>query len=202
MGKQSRLSISSTTSAQWSTIQCDDSLGIKRRIAITGSATVSFTLIWNNKAIGKKTKIRLLQSLVFPTALYGCQSWAMKKTGRNSIEGLELLAYIRLLSISWTESRTDQYMLEQIGGDWRLLSHMYHLKLSYFRHVIWASWCRIRSADRHGLWQKLQRQEKNTITDGTQKLEWMTLTRAVTATRDRVSRRRLVHDVTASQRTD
>ena len=78
----------------------DDSLEIKIRIDIAGSATVSLAFIWKNKAIGKKTKILLMQSLVFPTVLYGCESWAMKKTDGNNIEGLELWAFIRLLRIS------------------------------------------------------------------------------------------------------
>ena len=40
--------------------QSDDSMDIKRRIAIVRSATVFLTSIWRNKAVGKKTKIRLL----------------------------------------------------------------------------------------------------------------------------------------------
>ena len=76
-------------------------------------------------------------SLVFPTALYGCESWAMKKADHKlvfptafmaashgqwrrliTIE-LKLWSYWpidrRLLLISWMEKRTNQYVLEKIG---------------------------------------------------------------------------------------
>ena len=52
---------------------CDDSRGIRRRLAIASSAAVSLGKIWQDKSIGLRTKLKLLRTLVFPIATYGCE---------------------------------------------------------------------------------------------------------------------------------
>lgn len=54
--------------------QCDDSPEIRRRIAIAKNATVSLLMIWKDKAVRTRTKVRLLWSLVF---LFQSQSMAV-----------------------------------------------------------------------------------------------------------------------------
>ena len=48
----------------------DDTKEIRRRIAIAKNATISLSKVWKDKSISKKTKIRLLRSIVFPIATY------------------------------------------------------------------------------------------------------------------------------------
>ena len=68
-----------------------------------------------NALISKRTKIRLLRALVFPIATYASECWAMKKNDRARVHSFEIWAYRRLLRVSWTEKRSNESILEEIG---------------------------------------------------------------------------------------
>ena len=46
--------------------------------------------------------------MVFPLAMYGCESWAIKKTEDQRIDGFELWCWRRLWRVSWTARRSNQ----------------------------------------------------------------------------------------------
>ena len=48
------------------------------------------------------TKVRLVKAMVFPVVMYGCESWAVKKAERQSIDAFELWCWTRLLRVPWT----------------------------------------------------------------------------------------------------
>ena len=93
----------------------NDSMEIKRRLAIAKNVTVALTKIWKDKNICLRTKKRLLTSLVFPIATYGAECWWLKQSERNRIDSFELWCYRRLLRISWTEKKTSEEVLQQIN---------------------------------------------------------------------------------------
>ena len=41
------------------------------------------TKIWKDKDVTKQPKMRLVNALVFPVAMYECESWAAKKKERK-----------------------------------------------------------------------------------------------------------------------
>ena len=42
-------------------------------------------------------KVRLVKAMVFPVAMYGCESWTIKKAERHRIDAFELWCWGRLL---------------------------------------------------------------------------------------------------------
>ena len=40
--------------------------------------------------------------MVFPVAMYGCESWTIKKAERQGIDAFELWCWRRLLRVPWT----------------------------------------------------------------------------------------------------
>jgi len=66
---------------------------------------VSLNKIWKHKSISRRTKTRLLRSLVIPIATYASECWVMKKNDRARIHVFEIWAYRSLLEVSWTEKR-------------------------------------------------------------------------------------------------
>jgi len=46
--------------------------------------------IWQNHGICISTKIRLMKALVWPVAMYGCESWTLKKDDENRISAFEM----------------------------------------------------------------------------------------------------------------
>ncbi len=56
---------------------------IKHWISLGHIAMLSMQQIWKSKDINLTTKCRLVQTIVFPISIYGCESWTVKKTDRR-----------------------------------------------------------------------------------------------------------------------
>ena len=70
--------------------------------------------------------------MVFPVAIYGCESWTIKKAEHQRIDAFELWCWRRLLRVSWTARRSNQSILKQISPEYSLEGLMLKLKLQYF----------------------------------------------------------------------
>ena len=66
----------------------------------------------------------------------GCESWTIKKAGRQRIDAFELWCWRRLLRIPWTARRSNQLILEGISPEYSLEGLMLKLKLQYFGHLM------------------------------------------------------------------
>ena len=92
--------------------------------------------ILRDSGISKNTKIRLIQTMVFPVVLYGCESWTLKKQDKKNLDSFELWTWRRLLGVSWTERRTNASILEEIKPKYSLEAMATKLKLAYFGHIM------------------------------------------------------------------
>ena len=81
-------------------------------------------------------KGRLVKAIVFPVVMYGCESWTVKKTERQRIDGFELWCWRRLLRVPWTARRSNQSILKEISPGCSLEGLMLKLKLQDFAHLI------------------------------------------------------------------
>ena len=82
------------------------------------------------------TKARLVQAMVFPVVMYGCESWTVKKAERRRIDAFELWCWRRLLRVLWTARRSNQSILKEISPEISLEGIMLKLKLQYFGHLM------------------------------------------------------------------
>ena len=46
--------------------------------------------IFKSRDITLPTKVRLVEAMVFPVAMYGCESWTVKKAEGRRIDAFEL----------------------------------------------------------------------------------------------------------------
>ena len=76
------------------------------------------------------TKVYLIQTMVFPVVIYGCESWAIKKAERRRIDAFELWCWRRLLRVPWTARKSNQSILKEISPEYSLEGLM--LKLQIF----------------------------------------------------------------------
>ena len=68
--------------------------------------------IWKGQC--KKTKLRVLETVVFPTALYGCEAWTINNTDAKRITSFEMKCYRKILRISWIEKVTNKEVLSRL----------------------------------------------------------------------------------------
>ena len=74
--------------------------------------------------------------MVFPVAMYGCESWTINKAERQRIDAFELWCWRRLLRVPWTARRSNQSILKEISPGCSLEGLMLKLKLQYFGHLM------------------------------------------------------------------
>ena len=76
--------------------------------------------ILKNRDITLLTKVHLDKAMVFPVAMYGCESWTIKKAERRRIDAFELWCWRRLLRVPWTARRSNQSILKEISPEYSL----------------------------------------------------------------------------------
>ena len=82
------------------------------------------------------TKVCLVEVMVFPVVMYGCESWTIKKAEHQRIDAFELWCWRRLLKVPWTTRRSNQSILKEIHPEYSLEGLMLKLKLQYFGHLM------------------------------------------------------------------
>ena len=58
--------------------------------------------------------------MVFPTVMYGCESWTIKKAEHFQADAFELWCWRRLLRVPWTSRRSNQSILKEISPGYSL----------------------------------------------------------------------------------
>ena len=74
--------------------------------------------------------------MVFPVAMYGCESWTVKKAEHQRIDAFELWCWRRLLRVPWTARRSNQSVLKEISPGCSLERLRLKLKLQYFGYLM------------------------------------------------------------------
>ena len=109
---------------------------IKRRLLLGRKVMTNLDSILKSRDITLPTKVHLVNALVFPVVLYGCESWTMKKAEYQRIDAFELWCWRRLLRVPWTLRRSNQSILKEISPEYSLKGLMLKLKLQYFGHLM------------------------------------------------------------------
>ena len=68
--------------------------------------------------------------------MYGCESWAIKKTECQRIDAFKLWCWRELSRVPWTTRRSNQLILKEISPEYSLEGLMLRLKLQYFGLLI------------------------------------------------------------------
>ena len=81
-------------------------------------------------------KVCLIKAMVFPVVMYGCKSWAIKKSECRRIDVFELWCWRRLLRVPWSARRSNQSILKEISPECSLEGLMLKLKFQYFGYLM------------------------------------------------------------------
>ena len=97
-------------------------------------AMTNLDSILKSRDITLPTKVHLVKPMVFPLAMYGCESCTVKQAEHQRIDTFELWCWKRLLRVPWTTRRSNQSILKEISPEYSLEGLM--LKLQYFGHLM------------------------------------------------------------------
>ena len=72
------------------TVDGDSSHEIKSCLLLGRKAMTKLHRILKNRDITLPTKVHRVKAMVFPVAMYGCESWAIKKAEHQRIDAFKL----------------------------------------------------------------------------------------------------------------
>ena len=108
----------------------DCSSEIKRHLLLGRNAITKLGSILKSRDITLPTKIHLVQAMVFPIVMYGCESWTIKRPEHQRTYTFELWCWRRLLRVPWTARRSNLSILKEISPEYSLERLMLKLKLN------------------------------------------------------------------------
>ena len=107
-----------------------------RRLLLGSKVMTNLHGILKSRDITLPTKVCLVEAMVFPVVMYGCESWTVKKAECRRIDAFELWCWRRLLRVPWTARRSNQSILKDSSPGCSLEGLMLKLKLQYFGHLM------------------------------------------------------------------
>ena len=72
------------------TVDGDCSHEIKRHLLLGRKAMTNLDSILKSQDITLPTKVHIVEAMVFPVVMYGCESWTIKKAEHRRIDAFEL----------------------------------------------------------------------------------------------------------------
>ena len=102
---------------------------IKRRLPLGRKTVTNLDNILKSRDITLPRKLCLLNAMIFPVVMYGCDSWTIKKAECRRIDAFELWHWRRLLRVPQTTRRSNQLILKEISPENSLEGLMLKLKL-------------------------------------------------------------------------
>ena len=106
---------------------------VKKHLLLGRKAMTNLDSILKSRDITLPTKVHLVKGMVFPVAMYGWDSWTIKKAEHQRIDAFKLWYWRRLLRVPWTTRRSNPSTLKEISPEYSLEGLM--LKLQYFGHL-------------------------------------------------------------------
>ena len=89
------------------TVEGDCSHEIRRQLLLGRKAKTNLDSVLKSRDVILPTKVHMVKAIVFPVAMYGCESWTIKKTEHQRIDVFRLWCWRRLLKVPRTARRSN-----------------------------------------------------------------------------------------------
>src|SRR6218665_3347216 len=151
-----------------------------------------------------KHEKRIMRTLIFPTVLYGCETWTMTKKMEKKISACEMWIWRKMQRISWTEKKTNESVRMEIGieEEETLRQTALRRKLGFFGHVMRSDGLEKRMMLAHGDGRRRRGRPRRKWMDEIHEVTGKMLAELRDVTTERKHWRRLVKTVARAQRVD
>jgi hypothetical protein len=88
------------------------------------------------RKMSRKVKKKIVKTIVWSVALYGCETWTLRKEEVRRLDALEMWLWRRMEKISWTERRTNEEVLRIIEERKCLVDTIVKRKKNWIGHIV------------------------------------------------------------------
>ena len=128
---------------------------IRRWLLLGRKAMTNLDSVLRSRDITLPTKVHIVKAMVFPVAMYSCESWTINKEECQRIDAFELWCWITLLKVPWTAKSSKQSIFLNIHWKdwcWSWSSSILVIRCEWNTH--WKSpWC----------WERLRAEREESI---------------------------------------
>ena len=78
----------------------------------------------------------MVKTLVWPVAMYGCETWTMRKEERNRLEAIEMWCWRRMEKVSWKDKKTNEEVLNSVGEERSFVGIVLKRKKNWIGHTV------------------------------------------------------------------
>ena len=112
----------------------DGSDEVRKRLAMGTKILNQLRTLWKDTHVA--TRMKVLKTIVFPVATYGCESWVFTGEVEKRITAFENKSARKILRISYIKHKRNVEVREECGLEYEeLLRAVKRRKLKYFGHV-------------------------------------------------------------------
>lgn len=108
---------------------------IKVRTAKGMTALKALDKVWKSKSISLRTKISVLNTCVFSSMLYGCETWVHTKETQRRVLAFERKCYRKVLGITWQQKVTNEEVYARVSVKENIMQKIIQRKLRLFGHI-------------------------------------------------------------------
>ena len=108
---------------------------VKQRIAM-GKEAFNKRRELMTGGMGREGKKRLGKALVWPVALYGCETWTLRKMEIDRLRAFEMWIWRRMERISWEDKKKNEEVLAAIGEEISLVEAVVKCKKNWIGHIV------------------------------------------------------------------
>ena len=110
----------------------DCSHEIKRCLLLGRKIMSNIVSILKSRDITLQKKVHLVKAMFLPVAMYGSESWTIKKAEHLRVDAFELWCWRRLLRVPWTARRSKQSIQKEINSEYSMERMRLKLKSNTF----------------------------------------------------------------------
>ena len=82
------------------------------------------------------TRKRMVKALIWSVATYGAETWILNKETEKKLRSFEMWCWRRLMKVKWTDRKTNEWVLQQIGEEEQLIKRIQERKWKWIGHIL------------------------------------------------------------------
>ena len=108
---------------------------VKQRIAM-GKEAFNKRRELMTGGMDRVVKKRLIKALIWPVALYGCETWTLRKKEIDRLRAFEMWIWRRMEKVKWEDKKTNEEVLAAVSEERSLIEVFEKMKKNWIGHIV------------------------------------------------------------------